>query len=139
MSHGLLVANMKVSAGLYGFVLTLLFCPYHASATGGTPFYILFHSCIFSQVSYQPLLWLGSGGSSVELHAFYSQHGIKGEVIITHHGDEEVEERNHTITIKVNLRSDSGVEPGSYNWAIHDLPVEYTQPTSCDKGYLGEK
>ena len=31
------------------------------------------------------------------------------------------------------------VEPGSYTWAIYDLPVEYTQAIACDKGYLGEK
>lgn len=88
--------------------------------------------------------------SDVELHAFFSQHGIKGIVrIIHHHHNEEkssesegdttpVEERN-TTTIEINLESHMDVDPAPYNWAIYDLPVEYTQSISCDKGYLGEK
>jgi len=61
-------------------------------------------------------------------------------VKITHYNElSEDEERNYTATIQVNLRSDNGLEPGLYNWAVHELPVEYTQQASCDKGYLGEK
>lgn len=66
---------------------------------------------------------------------------MKGDVQITHFLEpaSEDEERNYTATIQINLRSDNGVEPGLYNWAVHDLPVEYTQSAACDKGYIGEK
>lgn len=30
-------------------------------------------------------------------------------------------------------------EQGLYNWAVYDLPVEYTKPIMCDPNYLGEK
>ena len=87
--------------------------------------------------------------SDVELHAFFSQHGIKGIVRIIHHHNEEnstesageetpVDVRN-TTTIEINLESHMDVDPAPYNWAIYELPVEYTQSISCDKGYLGEK
>ena len=84
--------------------------------------------------------------SDVELHAFFSQHGIKGSVRIAHHPVENntesaelpVEERN-TTTIEVILESHMDVDPAPYNWAIYELPVEYTQSVSCDKGYLGDK
>lgn len=76
---------------------------------------------------------------NVDLFSFYSQHGIKGDIQITYLSNEEAAQYNATATIRVNLQSHMDVEPGLYNWALYDLPVEYTQPTACDKGYLGDK
>jgi hypothetical protein len=42
-------------------------------------------------------------------------------------------------TFIFELDSHMDVEPASYSWSLYDLPVEYTQPIACDKGYLGEK
>lgn len=77
--------------------------------------------------------------NNVELFAFYSQHGIRGDIQITHLSKDEAELYNATATITVNLQTHMEIEPGQYNWVLYDLPVEYTQPTACDKGYLGDK
>lgn len=76
---------------------------------------------------------------SVELYALYSQHGIRGDIQITHLSKEEIDEHNATAIITINLKTEMETEPGQYSWTLYDLPVEYTQPTACDKGYLGDK
>ncbi len=75
------------------------------------------------------------------MYAFFSQHGVKGFIQITHHFQEIGPENENSTkgTIKFDLDTHMDVEPASYNWAVYDLPVEYTQPIGCDKGYLGEK
>lgn len=76
-----------------------------------------------------------------DLYAFYSQHGIRGTVKIMYSLQENGPEivNNTKGTINFELDSHMDVEPASYTWALFDLPVEYTQPIACDKGYLGEK
>ncbi|XP_046653346.1 uncharacterized protein LOC124344000 [Daphnia pulicaria] len=76
-----------------------------------------------------------------DLYAYFSQHGIKGSVKIMHNVKEtDPENLNNTKgTFIFEMDSHMDVEPASYSWSLYDLPVEYTQPVACDKGYLGEK
>ena len=84
-----------------------------------------------------------------ELQAEISQYGIKGSVIFHYEQAEKVETESEFLNgngssslglfIQLNLQTLMDVEPSSYNWAVYDLPVEYTQPIACEKAYLGEK
>merc|ERR1712071_663631 len=69
-----------------------------------------------------------------DLNAYFSQNGIKGDVRF-------IDDRNtdSSLTIRVDLKTLMDAETGLYNWAVYDLPVEYTKPIACDQQYLGEK
>ena len=73
---------------------------------------------------------------TTDLVAFFSQHGIKGSIEITHIHESDNSTKG-TITFDLDTLMD--VEQASYNWAVYELPVEYTQAIGCDKGYLGDK
>lgn len=105
----------------------------HATGELHMPFYFLSYINFF--------LCCVDISKTPDLYAFYSQHGIKGTIRITYSlQDSDTENVNNTKgTINFELDSHMDVEPASYTWALFDLPVEYTQPVACDKGYLGEK
>lgn len=72
-----------------------------------------------------------------DLFAHFSQNGIRGDVQFI--SNNEGGQISPSFTIKVNLRTLMDTEQGIYNWAVYDLPVEYTKPIKCDPNYLGEK
>lgn len=72
-----------------------------------------------------------------DLFAHYSQNGIRGDVQFI--SNNEGARFNSSFTIRVDLRTLMDTEQGLYNWAMYDLPVEYTKPIMCDPNYLGEK
>lgn len=100
---------------------------------------------VFLPVNFSVLLYvnfvLSDTTRTSDLYAYFSQHGIKGSVKIMHNVKEtDPENLNNTKgTFIFEMDSHMDVEPASYSWSLYDLPVEYTQPVACDKGYLGEK
>ena len=109
-----------------------------ASATGGLCYLYLICS-IF--LCFKLKFLSPDNTKTSDLYAYFSQHGIKGTVKIMHNVKEkDPENLNNTKgTFMFELDSHLDVEPASYSWSLYDLPVEYTQPVACDKGYLGEK
>jgi hypothetical protein len=89
-------------------------------------------------------LWFTGVTKAADLRASISQHGIRGDVEFQYNNlvlevNGSLPEEQLELSIKVNLQTFMDVDPGSYNWAVYELPVEYTKPIACDKGYVGER
>lgn len=79
----------------------------------------------------------GGGLSQLELEVQISQQGIRGSVLFSFSVSDEGNVTGLAVT--VDLPTLMEATPASYTWALHELPVEYTQKLVCDRGYLGEK
>ncbi|KAJ2940014.1 hypothetical protein O0L34_g14045 [Tuta absoluta] len=72
--------------------------------------------------------------SSFSLRAYFSQHGIHGEIEFSH--------KNETlISIRTRLKPTLQYPDGVFKWSIHEFPVDYRDvtPERCSEAKLGRE